>query len=115
MADGTKTLRYTMETGTVLELQESVGPTADVTTQVSAGGCGWGRLCIYLTPSEQRAIYAGGGAAIAAGICAVTGPVGCGVAAVVVAVALSFINDKGICSYRLRVQVLPWVGSARCV
>lgn len=114
VAGGTRTLTYTMESGSTLELQEPAGPTADVTTQVSAGGCGWFRLCVYFTPTEQRMILAGYGAAIGAAICAVTGPVGCGVAAVIIAVAAAYINDQ-ICSYRLRVQVTPYVGAARCV
>ena len=114
VAGGTRTLTYTMESGTQLVLEEPAGPQADVTTQVSAGGCGWFRLCVYFTPTEQRMILAGYGAALGAAICAVTGPAGCAVAAVVIAVAAAYLNDQ-ICRYRLRVQVLPWVGAARCV
>ena len=112
---GVRTSTYRASGGRVFELREAARGAAPARETVSAGGCGFLQLCIYLTPSDQRAILAGAGAAIAGGICLVTGPAGCLAASVAVAVAWSYLNDRGVCSYRLRVRILPTVGGARCV
>ena len=115
VAGGARTLLYTLASGTVLELREPVGPQSDVTTQVSAGGCGFLQLCVYFTPLEQRMILGGAGAALGAAICFATGPVGCVAAAFVVGAAFVYLSERGVCGYRLRVRVLPTVGGVRCV
>lgn len=83
---------------------------------LSVGGCGFLRLCIYFNRTEQRYIAAGAGAAVAAAICIAGTPAACVVAATLVAIAGVFISDRGgICSGRLRVQILPYPGRPRCV
>ena len=112
---GARTLTYTLASGTTLELLEPTGPQPDLTVQVSARGCGFLQLCVYLTPLEQRMIAGGAGAAIGAAICPATGPAGCIAASFVVGAAFVYIQQRGICSYRMRVRVLPTVGGVRCV
>lgn len=83
---------------------------------LSVGGCGFLRLCVYFNRTEQRYIAAGASAAIAAAICIAGTPAACVVASTLVAIASVYISDRGgICSGRLRVQVLPYPGRPRCV
>jgi len=84
--------------------------------EISFGGCGFLQNCVYFNQTDQRAIIAGGAAAIVAAIC-LGGPAICAVAAVVAAVAFVYLGDRGICSggRRLRVTWFPYVGNARCV
>ncbi|GIM67292.1 hypothetical protein [uncultured Nocardioides sp.] len=84
--------------------------------EISFGGCGFLQNCIYFNTTDQRAILAGGAAAITAAIC-LGGPAICAVAAVVSAVAFVYLGNRGICSSgrRLRVTWFPYVGNAQCV
>lgn len=85
-------------------------------TQISAGGCGFLKNCIYFNQKDQRAIIAGGAAAIVGAVC-FGGPAICAVAGVIAAVAFVYLGNNGLCSgtRRLRVQWFPYVGNARCV
>lgn len=84
--------------------------------EISFGGCGFLQNCIYFNNTDQRAILAGGAAALTAAIC-LGGPGICAVAAVVSAVAFVYLGNRGICSNkrRLRVTWFPYVGNATCV
>jgi hypothetical protein len=84
--------------------------------EISFGGCGFLQNCIYFNQTDQRALLAGGAAALTAAIC-LGGPAICAVAAVVSAVAFVYLGNRGICSggRRLRVTWFPYVGNAQCV
>ncbi len=84
---------------------------------IGLGGCGFLQNCIYFSQRDQRALISGGAAGIAAVICIVGSPAVCVVAAVIVAVAVSYLGSRGICSgsRRLRVRWFPSVGGATCV
>ena len=84
---------------------------------ISLGGCGFLQNCLYFSQRDQRALLAGGAAGVAAVICIVGSPAVCAVAAIVTAVAISYLGHNGICSSsrRLRVRWFPTIGGATCV
>lgn len=103
-----------------LSFQLAHPPTKSKTpsTNLSVGGCGFLQSCVYFNQTDQRAIINGGSAAIAGLICIVGSPAACVVAAVIVAVAMTYLSDKGICSggRRLRIGFFPKVGgNSACV
>lgn len=83
---------------------------------ISFGGCGFLQNCVYFNQTDQRAILAGGAAAVVVGLC-FGGPAICAVATVVAAVAAVYVGNRGICSSgrKLRVTWFPYVGNAQCV
>ncbi len=74
-----------------------------------SGGTNSHGIWLKFTPGEQRLIAEGGGAALAVGICLIpaVGPVVCVVTAAVVAAALSYYRDHGVCGNRL--MIYPFV------
>ncbi len=110
--------RYTNDKGMVLELNiPSSGKPQLPGDYLRAGGCGFLQLCVYLNPRDQRALIAGGGAALGIAICAAAPPA-CPFATVALAVAVSWLRDRGICTGtrdELRVRILPTIGKLGCV
>lgn len=84
--------------------------------ELSFGGCGFLQNCIYFNNTDQRAILAGGAAAIGVLLCA-GGPPVCAAGAAIIAAAAIYLGNRGICSNkrRLRVTWFPYIGNAQCV
>lgn len=82
---------------------------------IGIGGCGFLQNCVYLNQQDQRALIAGGAAAIVLAICA-AGPPACAVATVIGAVAFVYVGDHGICSggRLLQIQWFPRVRPEGC-
>lgn len=85
-------------------------------TEISVGGCGFLRSCVYFNKRDQQAIIAGGAAGVIATLCLSGGPAVCIVGSAIVAAAGVYLSARGICSNNryLRVQWLPSVGNLTC-
>lgn len=73
-----------------------------VSVMMNGGKNNYG-VWIEFTPTEQRMIQAGAGAALAAGICAIpaVGVALCIVSSAVIAAAVVYISENGVCEPRL--------------
>jgi hypothetical protein len=120
-AGGIRTYTYRSSRGisfsTTLPAGAAATPTTLVRPNISLGGCGFLQNCLYFNHTDQKAILYGGGAGIGAAICIVGTPAACVVAAIIIGVALVYLDHHGICgnSRKLRVRWFPTVGGATCV
>ncbi|UQB05749.1 hypothetical protein [Clavibacter nebraskensis] len=69
---------------------------------------------ISFNKTDQTALASGAGAALGAAIC-FAGPVACGIAATVIAVALVYINDRGLCAGNRELRIDTATLRGRCV
>lgn len=68
----------------------------------SVSPCGWG-MCIWFDANDQRALMAGGGVALVAGLCKIGVP--CLIAGITVAAATSYLMDNGVCRRGLGLRI----------
>jgi hypothetical protein len=90
---------------------------ADPAVSASLIGAGWERgrgVFVSFNKTDQDALSAGAGAALGVAICA-AGPVACGIATVVVAAALVYVTNQGLCSKRRELRIYASTLQGRCV
>jgi hypothetical protein len=112
--DGVRTITYTLETGSMLVLNEPAGKSNNLRPQLSVGGCGLLTLCVWLNRGDQLVLAAGGTAFLVGVICAASAGLACLVAGVAMAMAFQWISNRGyICSHYLVVVLLPTPGAIK--
>jgi hypothetical protein len=117
LVDGVRTTIYTLPTGSMLSMSEPVHNKSisreNTSPQLSVGGCGFQRLCVWLNRGDQLIVAAGSFAGLTAIIC-MAGPAACVVAAVVAAAVFQAISNQGyICPNYMVVEVLFSPGTIR--
>jgi hypothetical protein len=106
VGNGVRTTTYTVPSGSMLSLSEPAGGGSSISPQLSVGGCGFLRLCVWLNRGDQLIVAAGSFAALTAMIC-LAGPAACVVASAVAAATFQAISNRGyICPNYMVVEIL---------
>ncbi|MFD2027637.1 hypothetical protein [Promicromonospora aerolata] len=92
--DGVRVVTFTIDDSslTLADVNES-----EYSTQISVGMGFYGPY-VQFNQTDQRALIAGGTAAIVIGICAISAGTACGVAGVIVSAATVYLTENGTCS-----------------
>lgn len=124
-ADGSKS--YEVSDGITVTLGSGPIPKNDITAKgdvmvpMIGGGMEGNGFYITLNPTDQAALTNGSAAAIGAALCAIpaVGWAACGVIAVVLAIATTYVNAHGLCSNKRSLKLnADWAGNVnntRCI
>jgi hypothetical protein len=82
---------------------------------IGAGYEGGRRVFVSFNRTDQEALATGGGTALGAAICVVGSPVACGIAGTIIAVALVYLNNNGICGGGRELRIYASTLRGRCV
>lgn len=111
--NGVRTYTYTLPSGSALSLSEPAGGRSAISPQLSVGGCGLLRLCVWLNRGDQLIVAAGSFGALTSIIC-LAGPAACVVAVAVAAATFQAISNRGyICPHYMVVEILFSPGTVR--
>jgi hypothetical protein len=109
--------KYRLGIGVTLTVPDVLGSRGHMPLSSSLIGAGYddGRgVYISFNKTDQTALASGAGAALGGAIC-FAGPVACGIAATVIAVALVYINDQGLCPGDRELRIDTATLQGRCV
>lgn len=109
--------KYRLGNGLTVSVPDALGGSGHAPLSSSLIGAGYeNRRGAYISfnKTDQTALASGAGAALGAAIC-FAGPVACGNAATIIAVALVYINDQGLCAGNGELRIYTATLQGRCV
>lgn len=108
--NGVDFIVYELDTGVNLAMPAYLTrPTPRVNAGTALAGP-W----VELTPLDQKALFTGATAGVAAAICAGTAGIACGASAAIAAAASTYVSEKGVCPNDQRLLLeLTWGNAIR--